>query len=178
MEHITTGTSLLSADFSNILIAKVENQDVAYFIDYLKKDSTAAQKVIVTRGHKSKSLTALFDEWAAALQFPVYFGENLAAFVDCLRNFSRCNFTSLMIVVTHSSELLQEDKECLADFYAILTHLPHDWQQIDPKQQPMTFRLILQEDAKKIDIPETILNRLKVDYTKIAGDWFALLSTR
>ena len=40
--------------------------------------------VRVLRGHKMRDLNALFNEVAAALQFPYYFGENWPAFDECL----------------------------------------------------------------------------------------------
>jgi hypothetical protein len=36
------------------------------------------------RGVKMQTVQQLFDEFAAALQFPWYFGENWAAFDECL----------------------------------------------------------------------------------------------
>lgn len=169
-------TSLLSTEFSDLISTEINNQDVAYFIAYLKKNSMPAQKIVITRGHKSRSLSSLFDEWAAALQFPVYFGENLSAFVDCLRDFPRSNFTSLTIVVTNSSELLKDDKECLSDFYHILANLSKEWQQMYPKQQSVLFRLILQDVKERMQITEAALNDLKITHTKITGDWLSLLS--
>jgi len=38
----------------------------------------------VVRGCKMRTLGGLFDEFAAALQFPLYFGENWAAFDECI----------------------------------------------------------------------------------------------
>jgi hypothetical protein len=38
----------------------------------------------VVRGRKMRSLDGLFDEFAAALQFESYFGENWPAFAECL----------------------------------------------------------------------------------------------
>lgn len=38
----------------------------------------------VVRGRKMRTVGALFDEFAAALQFPLYFGENWAAFDECV----------------------------------------------------------------------------------------------
>jgi len=40
--------------------------------------------VRVVRGEKMRSLQGVFDEFAAALQFPQYFGENREAFRECL----------------------------------------------------------------------------------------------
>jgi RNAse (barnase) inhibitor barstar len=44
----------------------------------------AGLSVRVVRGHKCRTQQALFDEFAAALQFPWYFKENWDAFGDCL----------------------------------------------------------------------------------------------
>lgn len=38
----------------------------------------------VVRGCKMRTLSGLFDEFAAALQFPLYFGENQDAFNECI----------------------------------------------------------------------------------------------
>ena len=38
----------------------------------------------VVRGRKARTLTGLFDEFSAALQFPLYFGENKDAFNECI----------------------------------------------------------------------------------------------
>src|SRR5262249_52404434 len=40
--------------------------------------------VRVIRGRKSRTVRAFFDEVSAALQFPYYFGENWAAFDECI----------------------------------------------------------------------------------------------
>jgi diadenosine tetraphosphate (Ap4A) HIT family hydrolase len=39
------------------------------------------------RGNKSKTTPDFFNEVAAALQFPYYFGENWDAFNDCIKDF-------------------------------------------------------------------------------------------
>lgn len=40
--------------------------------------------VRVVRGRKARAVDGLFDEFAAALQFPLYFGENKDAFNECM----------------------------------------------------------------------------------------------
>jgi hypothetical protein len=44
----------------------------------------AGLTVRVVRGRKMRTVDRLFDEFAAALQFPDYFGENWPAFNECL----------------------------------------------------------------------------------------------
>lgn len=44
----------------------------------------AGLTVRVVRGRKMRTVDGLFDEMAAALQFPPYFGENWAAFDECM----------------------------------------------------------------------------------------------
>lgn len=44
----------------------------------------AGLTVLVVRGRKMRTSAALFDEFAAALQFPSYFGENWNAFDECV----------------------------------------------------------------------------------------------
>jgi RNAse (barnase) inhibitor barstar len=44
----------------------------------------AGLTVLVVRGRKMRKTAALFDEFAAALQFPSYFGENWNAFDECV----------------------------------------------------------------------------------------------
>ncbi|MBT0768870.1 barstar family protein [Kineosporia sp. J2-2] len=46
--------------------------------------SEAGLVVRTVRGRKCRTRQGLFDEFAAALQFPWYFGENWPAFGDCL----------------------------------------------------------------------------------------------
>src|SRR5438874_1571617 len=44
----------------------------------------AGLTVRVVRGRKMRTVDSMFDEVAAALQFPWYFGENWPAFSECL----------------------------------------------------------------------------------------------
>src|SRR5215831_6760717 len=64
----------------------------------------------VLRGRKMATVKDLFDECAAALQFPSYFGENWAAFHECMTDLSWLQATSYVLIITDASEfLVQED---------------------------------------------------------------------
>jgi hypothetical protein len=66
--------------------------------------------VRVVRGRKMRSRTGLFDEFAAALQFPLYFGENADAFDECVRDLgdSLPAGRGYVIVITEPDQLLAD----------------------------------------------------------------------
>ena len=63
----------------------------------------------VLRGHKMRTTAALFDEFAAALQFPCYFGENWDAFDECLTDLAWLPGEAYVFGILQSIRLL--DKE-------------------------------------------------------------------
>src|ERR1051326_1670912 len=58
------------------------------------------------RGHKAKTTAALFDEMAAALQFPSYFGENWNALDECLNDLEWLPGDAYVLVFERSPEVL------------------------------------------------------------------------
>ncbi|WP_198553682.1 MULTISPECIES: barstar family protein [Microbacterium] len=66
--------------------------------------------VRVVRGRKMRVLAGVFNEFAAALQFPTYFGENKAAFDECIREadeFSRD--AGLVVLLTEPDQILADE---------------------------------------------------------------------
>ena len=66
---------------ASLLLAESDDKAAA---DAVLGWGAAGLTVRVLRGRKMRTLDSLFDEVAAALQFPYYFGENWAAFHECL----------------------------------------------------------------------------------------------
>lgn len=65
--------------------------------------------VRVVRGRKTRNLPALFDEFAAALQFPYYFGENWPAFDECLADLDWISPDSgLVILILDADQVLAD----------------------------------------------------------------------
>ncbi|MFF0491195.1 barstar family protein [Nocardia sp. NPDC003482] len=60
------------------------------------------------RGQKMGSLAELYDEFAAAFQFPYYFGQNKDAFDECLRDLDDFvgRATGYVVVVRNAAQLL------------------------------------------------------------------------
>lgn len=80
------------------------------------------------RGRKCTSLTSLFDEFAAALQFPLYFGENRDAFEECLTDMEVGSIGGgLVLGITEPQMVLSEadiDLRWLVDAFA---RVAEDW---------------------------------------------------
>jgi hypothetical protein len=65
--------------------------------------------VRVVRGDKMRTLEGLFDEFAAAWQFPLFFGRNKDAFDDCMRNLPQVSGRGLIVVIVKPDEVLAEE---------------------------------------------------------------------
>jgi len=87
-------------------------------------ESSAANRLVMRalRGRKGTTREAFFDESAAALQFPYYFGENWDAFHDCITDLSWLRADAVVVYVTDANRLLDaapaEQWEKFAPYYA------------------------------------------------------------
>lgn len=87
--------------------------------------------VRVVRGRKMRTWQALFDEFAAALQFPWYFGENGDAFDECLADLGWLPpHSGYVIVLVSPIEVLADaGTAALAGLLASLTRACEEWAQ-------------------------------------------------
>jgi hypothetical protein len=120
---------------------------------------TAGQRVVVRalRGNKMRTTARLFDECAAALQFPYYFGENWDALSECLSDLEWLEADAYIIVITTVQHLLDgEPPEKLQLFLELLEEIAREWgdpKERDSKRPPKPFHVVLQyseEDAPAV----------------------------
>jgi hypothetical protein len=80
-------------------------------------------------GGKMRALQGLFDEFAAALQFPWYFGENFDAFSECIADLGWLPpQEGYVIVVTGPGEVLAEAGSGeLSRLVGVLTQACREW---------------------------------------------------
>lgn len=64
-----------------LLLLQADSRSAAMEVGGWRDDGLT---VLTVRGRKMRTLETLYDEMAAALQFPQYFGENWPAFNECL----------------------------------------------------------------------------------------------
>jgi RNAse (barnase) inhibitor barstar len=135
---------------------------------------TSDRQVVVRtlRGAKARAAGHLFDEIAAALQFPYYFGENWDALDECLADLEWLPGSACILFFTDSQQLL--DREPTGQFALLLDVLENaarGWaqpQQRTPVRTPRAFHAVFQcspenEDAFLARISDfgRSLNRLK-----------------
>jgi RNAse (barnase) inhibitor barstar len=111
----------------------------------------------VVRGGKCRTTKALFDEFAAAWQFPPYFGKNWDALDECLSDLEWLPGESYILFVTDSLQILADEKpEVFGLFIEIVEGLAREWNSA-------SFHVVLQADAA--DRPK-LAERLKLTGTK------------
>jgi len=138
----------------------------------LQRTSDQLAVVRTLRGSKSRTSGQLFDEFAAALQFPYYFGENWDALDECLADLDWLPGAAYVLVFTNSQQLL--DREPAGQFASLLDVLENaarGWAQPQhrtPAQTPRAFHVVFQcssanEDAflARLNDLGRSLNRLK-----------------
>lgn len=82
------------------------------------------------RGKKMLEVDALFDEFAAAMQFPYYFGENWQAFDECLADLEWIKADSYILIITNSESVLsEEDEDKYSIFIGALHRVAEEWGQ-------------------------------------------------
>jgi hypothetical protein len=93
------------------------------------------------RGAKMRTCAGVFDEFAAAFQFPYYFGENRDAFDECLRDLDEFvgPAPGYVALVRDSVELLADEPGALDWFGAAMADAAAYW-----SGKGVVYRVVLQ----------------------------------
>lgn len=120
----------------------------------------AGLTVRVVRGRKMRTYQALFDEFAAALQFPWYFGENGSAFDECVTDLAWLPARSgyVIMVADPGAVLADTQEDALEWLVGSLRRASKEWaspiDQGEPwDRPPVPFHVVLhvdEEDASKV----------------------------
>ena len=97
--------SVCADDF--LLVARLSARDFSTEVTGLR-DSGLTVRVV--RGRKMVGFDGVMTEFAAALQFPLYFGENWAAFQECLEDMNWVPASQgIVIAVADADHVLSDD---------------------------------------------------------------------
>ncbi len=81
----------------------------------------------ILRGRRCSDEQRLFQEWAAALQFPYYFGENWDAFDECLADLEWMPARAYLFAITNIDGLLRRKDREFQIFMSILDKVAAEW---------------------------------------------------
>lgn len=101
---------LLSVSEDSALL--VMEADVKSAVDAALSWEDAGLTVRTARGRKMRTVDRLFDEMAAALQFPYYFGQNWPAFNECLADMDWLPLAAgIVVLIYDATEVLSDADE-------------------------------------------------------------------
>lgn len=113
--------------------------EYAYRLNYEQGSKLAVR---IVRGNKMRRLDDLYDEFAAALQFPDYFGENWDAFDECLADLEWLPAAGYVLLISGAVEVLSEEPERqFATFVSVLSGICEEWARA---KTPKPFHVLFQ----------------------------------
>src|SRR5437588_6402253 len=95
----------------------------------LERSTGTKPAVRFVRGRKALTTPAFFDEAAAALQFPCYFGDNWDAFHDCVTDLEWLHAKAVVLCVTDAGRLLDAAPADAATFASVIKSAAQTWNQ-------------------------------------------------
>ena len=112
--------------------------------------------ILRVRGNKSPNDVRFFDEVAAALQFPYYFGENWNAVWDCITDLNWLTGLSYLVIFDSAEHLLSESDRGFQVLLKELADAHTLWQGETAEfgnrgRQPIAFQSILACDPDAVD---------------------------
>ena len=132
-----------------------------------------SQSVVrMIRGKKSTTVREFFDEISAALQFPYYFGENWAAFEECIVDLDWVEGEAYLLLINNASLLLsQDDLEDFKILMRIFSTANEEWltpNQYNPRdRQPTPFHVLFQCNESDVASFMEKLTKVGIDYEQL-----------
>lgn len=153
MESITW-KELLSAESRWAYLVHCEEREIGGFVPArMYTDPAATEAIRFIRGRRAATRDLLFHEFAAALQFPSYFGHNWDAFDECINDLQDwLPATAYVLILTQADQVLAKeprDFHILVDLLGIAAKemaAPRDQQGRHP---PVPFRVVFQCERTK-----------------------------
>lgn len=120
--------------------------------------ATRGLTVRVVRGQKMRTDEALFNEVAAAFQFPSYFGENWDALDECIVDLEwLAPGSGYVLYVVRADEVLADEREwSIGVFVRVLNKAIMEWGTEVAQGEwwdrpPVAFNVVLQVDPQSAD---------------------------
>ena len=134
-----------TAPWFHLLVATPS--DTCDWLWAIANDSKHKVAARLIRGRKAGTPAHFFDEAAAALQFPHYFGENWDALHDCLADMSWLGADGLVLCLSDAEQLLAKAPTDLKKLADVLQSAAKEWNQAEKPKAPRPFHVVLQTTA-------------------------------
>lgn len=129
--------ALLSATPLWLFRVIASHSAVTDFLWSLQRQELQQGVVRSLRGKQMPTTEDMFNEFAAALQFPYYFGGNWAAFDECLADLSWLPATGYVITIFDSADLLaKEEGSQLDQLLGVLESVCVEWSKPVARGEP------------------------------------------
>jgi RNAse (barnase) inhibitor barstar len=125
------------------LLAATPN-DTCDWLWAIANDSKHKVAARLIRGRKAATSAQFFDEAAAALQFPHYFGENWDALHDCLADLSWLGADGVVICLADADQLLTKAPGELKRLADVLQSAAKEMNQPEKPKSPRPFHVVVQ----------------------------------
>jgi RNAse (barnase) inhibitor barstar len=148
------------AGWAHLLVCtESEADELVLERQYAMRAEPPRESIWFLRGRRCGTKSRLFQECAAALQFPWYFGENWDALNDCLTDFPWLPSQRYALVLTRTESVLEQDERSFATMVGVFASAAEYW--LAPSDQASmpdpvgaaSFRVIFQcddEDATEV----------------------------
>jgi hypothetical protein len=161
---------LFQRSIANLHLLVATASETCDFAWSLQRSPGRTAVVRTLRAAKGRTVPALFDEFAAALQFPYYFGENWDALDECLTDLEWLPGDAYILFITDSQWLLdREPSKQFALLLDVLSNAAQRWNvgEETELQSPRPFHIVFQCSSEsvpafltRIDAEGRTLNRL------------------
>ena len=144
--------------------------DIGEGCDELRKLERQKEKkmlVRVIRGSRCRTEMGLFDEFAAALQFPLYFGMNFDALADSLRDLRHFHAEGLVIALAEANQILTEATDKLDDFLEVVNEAIAHWNPEKPAKDGMALHVVVVEAGRDAAECEFRWGKLGISFGQI-----------
>jgi hypothetical protein len=123
------------------------------------------------RGARCKSEEGCLQEWAAALQFPYYFGGNWDAFDECMHDLSWLKSTAYTLVITNADKLLADEQKEFKTLVSLLNDAATQWKlgtSGGDGHQGARFSIVLHCEKENIETLESRISKQGVEADAIS----------
>ena len=137
------------------------SEDLSNAVRAVERTGKTAARVV--RGKHATTEVEFFQECAAALQFPLYFGENWDAFRDCMLDLAWLEAPGCAPIIADALHLLEKAKpEAFSHFMQIVTEAAQHWNK---RAKPKPFHVVLHAEPAE---ESAVKRRYQVDGLDIA----------